>query len=281
MRGGARGFTLTEAITVIVITGIIAAVVAVFLAKPVQGYFDTTRRAQLTDLADTALRRITRDLRLALPNSVRITSAGGSVYLEFLLTRDGGRYRAERDSGGGGDVLEFGAVSAPYRFDVIGPMPSVVAGSDSIVVFNLGPGFGSADAYQGAAGNMRSVAAVGAGQITVSPNTAFPRESPAQRFQVVQHAVSYVCTPNAANPALGAVQRYWGYAISAAQPTTFAGGGSALLAADVAACAFTYSPNAIAERGGVVVLALTLAQSTPGGPESVTLLQEAHVGNVP
>jgi MSHA biogenesis protein MshO len=128
---------------------------------------------------------------------------------------------------------------------------------------------------------MRSVTAAGAGQITVSPNTAFPRESPAQRFQVVRHAVSYVCTPNAANPALGAVQRYWGYAISAAQPTTFAGGGSALLAADVAACAFTYSPNAIAERGGVVVLALTLAQSTPGGLESVTLLQEAHVGNVP
>ena len=281
MRGRTRGFTLTEAITVIVITGIIAAVVAVFLAKPVQGYFDTTRRAQLTDLADGALRRMTRDLRLALPNSVRVTSAGGSLYLEFLLTRDGGRYRAERDSGGGGDILEFGTVSAPYRFDVIGQMPSVVAGSDSIVVFNLGPGFGNADAYQGAAGNMRSVTAAGAGQITVSPNTAFPRESPAQRFQVVRHAVSYVCTPNAANPALGTVQRHWGYAISAAQPTAFAGGSSALLAADVAACAFTYSPNAVAERSGVVALALTLAQTTPGGPESVTLLQQAHVSNVP
>lgn len=277
----ARGFTLTEAIIVIVITGIISAVVAVFMVKPVQGYFDATRRAQLSDLADTALRRMTRDLRLALPNSVRITSAGGSVYLEFLLTRGGGRYRAELDAGGGGDVLEFGAASAPYRFDVIGQMPAVVAGSDSVAVFNLGPGFGSADAYQGSAGNLRSVTAVGASQITVSPNTALPQQSPAYRFQVVEGPVSYVCAPNAGNPALGTLTRYSGYPVAAAQPTAFAGGGSALLANDVAACAFTYSPNAVAERNGVVGLTLTLTQTTPGGPESVTLFQEAHVSNVP
>jgi MSHA biogenesis protein MshO len=277
----ARGFTLTEAIIVIVITGIISAVVAVFMVKPVQGYFDATRRAQLSDLADTALRRMTRDLRLALPNSVRITSAGGSVYLEFLLTRGGGRYRAELDAGGGGDVLEFGAASAPYRFDVIGQMPAVVAGSDSVAVFNLGPGFGSADAYQGSASNLRSVTAVGASQITVSPNTAFPQQSPAYRFQVVEGPVSYECAPNAGNPPLGTLTRYSGYPVTAAQPTAFAGGGSALLANDVAACAFTYSPNAVAERNGVVGLTLTLTQTTPGGPESVTLFQEAHVSNVP
>ena len=277
----ALGFTLTEAIIVIVITGIISAVVAVFMVKPVQGYFDATRRAQLSDLADTALRRMTRDLRLALPNSVRTTSAGGSVYLEFLLTRGGGRYRAEPESGGGGDVLEFGAASAPYRFDVIGQMPAVVAGSDSVVVFNLGPGFGTADAYQGSAGNLRSVTAAGAGQITLSPNTAFPQPSPAYRFQVVEGPVSYVCTPDAGSPALGILRRYSGYAIAAAQPTAFVGGSNALLANDVAACAFTYSPNAIAERNGVVGLTLTLTQLTPGGPESVTLFQEAHVSNVP
>lgn len=281
MRRCQQGFTLTEAIIVIVITGIISAVVAVFMVKPVQGYFDATRRAQLSDLADTALRRITRDLRLALPNSVRTTSAGGSVYLEFLLTRGGGRYRAELDGGGGGDVLEFGAVSAPYRFDVIGQMPAVTAGSDSVVVFNLGPGFGTADAYQAAAGNLRSVTAASASQITLAPNTAFPQGSPAYRFQVIEGPVSYVCTPNAVSPALGSLRRHWGYAVSAAQPTAFGAGSNALLASDVAACAFTYSPNAVAERNGVVGLTLTLTQSTPGGPESVTLFQEAHVSNVP
>jgi Tfp pilus assembly protein PilV len=52
------GFTLIEAIIAIVITGILGAVVAVFISKPIQGYFDSVRRAELTDQADVALRRI-------------------------------------------------------------------------------------------------------------------------------------------------------------------------------------------------------------------------------
>ena len=64
------GFTLIEAIVVIVITGIIASMVAVFIRTPVDGYLDAERRAGLTDIADTAVRRMARDIRLALPNSV-------------------------------------------------------------------------------------------------------------------------------------------------------------------------------------------------------------------
>src|SRR3972149_1299940 len=67
-RSAPRGFTLVEAIMVIVLTGIIAAVVAVFIQSPVQGYFDTVRRGQLSNEADFALRRIARDLQTALPN---------------------------------------------------------------------------------------------------------------------------------------------------------------------------------------------------------------------
>src|SRR5699024_3808677 len=85
-----RGLTLIEAIIVMVITGIIAAVVAVFIRAPVQGYVDSVQRAELSDVADTALRRMTRDLRRALPNSVRISTDGQAV--EFLLTKSGGRY---------------------------------------------------------------------------------------------------------------------------------------------------------------------------------------------
>ena len=66
-----RGFTLVEAIVVIVITGIIAAGVAVFIRAPVEGYVDSVARAELTDAADTALRRLSRDVNSALPNSLR------------------------------------------------------------------------------------------------------------------------------------------------------------------------------------------------------------------
>ncbi len=49
-----RGFTLIEAVMVIAITGIVAAMVAIFIRTPIQGYFDLERRVEMTDTADTA-----------------------------------------------------------------------------------------------------------------------------------------------------------------------------------------------------------------------------------
>ncbi|HZR02675.1 MAG TPA: prepilin-type N-terminal cleavage/methylation domain-containing protein [Burkholderiales bacterium] len=277
-----RGFTLVEALVVMVITGIIAAVVAVFIRDPVRSYFDASRRARLTDVADTALRRLTRDLRLALPNSVRVTTVGSTLFLEFLSTTGGGKYRTELTSAGGGDVLEFDSAANPFRFEVIGQMPSKgIAVGNGIVVYNLGPGFGTSDAYLGSAGNLRTVSAVSGNTITLSPATVFPQPSRGARFQVVEGPVTYQCSPNVADPASGGLRRYWGYTISAAQPTSFTSGSNALLASGVSACAFSYAPNAINQRTGLVSLTLTLTDASQGSVESVTLLQEAHVSNVP
>ncbi len=285
LRVGSRrhcaGFTFAEVLVVLAITGIVAAVVAVFLRSPIQGYFDTTRRAQLSDEADGALRRITRDLRLALPNSVRVTSSGGSTYLELLLTKGGGRYRAEPDSTGGGNALSFTSAATPYRFDAIGTAPAVTVNSDSVVVFNLGPGFTGSDAYAASGNNRRLISAISGNTFTLTPATAFPQPSPGNRFQIIEGPVSYACTPNAAVPANGTLRRYSGYAIQAVQPTSFSSGTNALLVGDVGACSFTYAPAALAQRNGVVVVTLTLTQAATGGNESVTLLQEAHVSNVP
>src|SRR4030067_199295 len=86
------GVTLIELAITIALVGILAALIVQFVA-PVRSYIDSSRRAALADTADTALRRLGRDLRLALPNSVRVTTSGGIVYLEFLLLRVGGPYR--------------------------------------------------------------------------------------------------------------------------------------------------------------------------------------------
>ena len=105
------GFTLAEAVIVIVILGIISAAVAVFISGPIEAYFDVSRRAQLSDAADTALRRIARDLQRALPNSVRVAGActgATPCYLEYVPVEAGGRYRAELDQAGGGLGLPAG-----------------------------------------------------------------------------------------------------------------------------------------------------------------------------
>src|SRR3990167_2242893 len=111
-----RGFTLVEMIISIVITGIVVSMVAMFGRGQVDAYIDAGNRAELSDAADTTLRRIARELQAALPNSVRLSGN----FLEFVPIRDAGRYRSELNSTGGGDVLNF-ASSSDSTFDVLGP----------------------------------------------------------------------------------------------------------------------------------------------------------------
>ncbi len=272
-----RGVTLIEMVIVIAITAIIAGAVAVFISRPVEGYADAARRAEMSDIADTALRRMTRDLRTALANSIRITcvpsgcAAGSVYYLEYLQSSGGGRYRAEKDSGGLGDILDFTNPLGDSSFDVIGTMPALAAG-DSIVIYNLAYSGATANAYVG--DNRGAYLSNTPPTITLSPAKQFPFSSPGKRFNVVQYAVTYVC-----NPTTHELRRYWGYGIVDPQPTPPAGGSNALLASNVAACSFTYATSGAAQRTGVVMLSLQIQES--GSSDSIQLFQQVHVTNVP
>ncbi|MBK9161786.1 MAG: hypothetical protein IPM27_09545 [Nitrosomonadales bacterium] len=267
---------------VIVITGIIGGMVAVFLKAPIQQYMDVSRRADMTDIADTAVRRVVRDLRLALPNSVRVTGACdgvGDCFIEFLPTTSGGRYRAVADAGvlcaavpgnAAGDALSF--VAADTCFEVLGPLPTVAVG-DQVVVYNLGSA--GADAYAGntlATHNRRAVSAVGANTISITSANALPFDSPGNRFHVITTPVSYVCD------GAGALLRWQGYAIQAAQPTTLPITGSSVrLATHVSGCRFDYNANVVAQRSGLVTMHLGITEQG----ETVSLYSAAHVSNQP
>jgi MSHA biogenesis protein MshO len=262
------GFTLIEMIIVIAITAIVGSMVAVFLRAPLESYVAQDRRARLADTADTALRRMTRDIRLALPNSVRVTTdAAGVVYLEFLATHAGGRYRAQGDGSIGNDNLDFTDVTGDSSFDVLGPAIDMQAG-DFIAVYNLGiPGADAwtgetLAAYSGTGGSVTNIA-IAAKQFLLA--------SPGNRFQVVEGPVSYVC-----DPGNGTLTRYWGYAIEENQPTPPAPASSALLATRVSACSFTYQPG-VTERGGLVGITLNLKQAD----ETVRLYATTQVSNQP
>lgn len=291
MKNRSAGVTLIELAVTIALVGIVAALIVTFV-QPVRSYIDSSRRAALADTADTALRRIGRDVRLALPNSVRVTTSGGVTYLEFLLVRTGGRYRSEAGTGtdcGGttaDDALSFSA--ADTCFTSIGAVlnSASVSTSDYVVVFNLPAGTDKADAYQatcGAACNKAQITTAplpggtGGHRVNFSSNT-FTYESPGRRFFIIEGPVTYACAPSASG---GTLARYSGYGIVAAQPTP-PGVASALLASGVTACTITYDSGVATSGAGLLTMSLQLAmQDSRGDTENVNLYHAVHVNNVP
>ncbi|MGY6588102.1 MAG: type II secretion system protein [Wenzhouxiangella sp.] len=268
------GFTLIEMIMVIVLLGILSTVLVVFIITPFQAARDMERRADLVDAADLALNRMTRELRGALPNSVRVHNAG---HIEFISTVTGGRYRRLPEPGGGSDI--FVPARSSDSFDVLGGLIDAAqvttrapgfncgtAAGHCLSVFNTGqPGL---NAYAG--DNLAAITAASAGSISYDRGVsgpAFATHSPQQRFFVVDTVVSYVC-----NPATGDLRRHADYGVGGSTPAS----GGELIVTRVADCQFTYAPGT-ATRRGLVSLRLDLEDEG----ERVFLLVQTQVLNTP
>ncbi|WP_168224848.1 type II secretion system protein [Rhodoferax aquaticus] len=262
------GFTLVELVMVIVILGVLGSMVAVFMRGPIDAYFAGARRAALTDVADTVVRRIARDVQVALPNSVRQTN---NQCLEFIPTRTGGRYRTQPDGTGAGDALDFSTADA--SFDMLGSNSAVsaqaIVAGDVVVVYNLG--ISGADAYN--ADNTSPVLGVSAGslagetKIQITPKQ-FPLASGSHRFQVIpadEKIVAYVCRG-------GNLYRATHHAYSSSCPST----GGTLIAQNVS-CAITYNGSDL-QRNALVQLTMGFTDSSG---EVVSLYHEVHVNNTP
>jgi len=259
------GFTLIELIVVIVIVGILSALGGQFIVAPVTGYIDLSRRTRLVDQAEMSLRRMQRDIRHALPNSIRIDASGH--YLEILSTLDGGRYRRYQDPVSGGDILDFSTTDA--GFDVLGSLSQPPATGNRLVIYNISSAGTSGSAYAAVPDNM---AVVGNGSspahIVLSPPFKFANMSPAQRFFIVDQPVTYACEG-------GELNRYTGYSISAVQSTSSLTN-PALVSRGISQCQFSYDPGA-SQRAGLVTLDLSLSEKG----ETITLLHQVHVVNAP
>ncbi len=290
------GLSLIEMVTVISLTGILSVGLAQLLQHPMNGYVAVSRRAELVALADLAISRMTRDLRSALPNSVRV--AGDGAVLELLHSTNGARYRrdpgindpggpSEQDHTAATDWLSFGG---DQRFNVLGrfqnlPVPygTALASGHRVAIYPTGVNVWAEAAASASPGVITPATTTltifddgDEDQIRLSSPHRFRFTSPNARLFIVDTPVTYLCDPTDAS--LWRIDRY---AVAAAQPTSRSASplsaGSAQRASDrVEQCGFSYVPGS-PTRAGLVTIEMVLENEG----ERVRLLQQVQVQNAP
>jgi MSHA biogenesis protein MshO len=251
------------------------------ITSPIDAYTDQVRRQLLVDQAEMALRQIARDVRRALPNSIRTTPVGAGWALEMVNTIDGARYR---DEPGGAfladtDILDF--TKADDEFNFLGLLNSAsLAAGQRLVIYNTAPANIYSDADSGAdpgiitpAATVLTLSVNGIeNHVAMAPSFQFAQQSPGQRAFVVDGPISYICSPGN-----GRITRYSSYDYVPAQPVAApAGAAEGPVVTQLAGCSINYTAGT-AQRGGIITLEISLSDSG----ESITLLHQVHVDNVP
>ena len=269
-----KGFTLIELIMVIVIVGILATMTTDIITLPVKSYIDLERRTTLVDTAEMSLRRMQRDIRRALPNSIRVT---GGTEIELIHTIDGGRYRAADGVAAGGlcdggtgknDTLEFDRNDDCFEFmGSLGAFDPQSVDGEFLVIYNTS----TAEAY---AGNNR-VALVNSPSPGVikfsSKNFSKLYDHSLQRFFIVDTPITYSCSDNELRRYDNSNDSSYTIGDSPTSP------GKLQAKAATLSCAFSYDEGT-ATRRGLVTIEITL---TDEAEESAKLIHQVHVDNVP
>ena len=258
-RARSRGFTLLEMVAVIVLLGVLAAGIGSFIKVGSQIYLDTSNREQLVASARFAVERLNREIRTALPNSVRVTLSGGRQCLEYTPSVTSAVYL---------DIpvapeTASDQVSIARLFD-----ESLFNDSLRVAVYPLNPDdvyTNNNKLYDIKSGS--SLNTVGdQSSITLSSAVTFAADSPTRRIFLIGGAVAY-CVENAA------LWRHTGYGYTNLQPDN----AGVLMAKYVASSAPFHVNEASHLRNATVTATLTFARDG----DSMTFNTEVQIPNVP
>lgn len=216
-----RGFTLVELIVVIVLLSIMSLVSVKFIANIAEGYVDSSRRQNMADVTQLAVERIGRELRNALPNSVRVSSDANTSCIEFIPVLGASSYEdlPVATASDTFTAIPLGA-DAITRWQAGQPLyvavyPITEAGLYSVEEDTVVALLNNAQIFINAMNEADPAASFIA---TLSDTHQFPTESPSARFYVVGSPVSYCLI--AASGDLYRYENYFsaGTAFFAAQP---------------------------------------------------------------
>jgi MSHA biogenesis protein MshO len=258
----ALGFTLVEITFVVVILGIIAVIGSSFVASALESYRTAQARNQLVQRGRLSLEQMAREMRMALPNAVRV-SAGGRC-IEFMPVVGAANYQ--------GAVADTSNNIAAQNQVATGTFTVYGANPRHVVIAPFSP----ADVYTSGT----PAARVGLGALGTGPYNAVPfsgshrfiRNSLNRRLYLTADPVRF-CVSG------GNLVRFYDYgfsggALSEGDP----GGSNALMAHNVEpnGVAFALSPGS--ENRNMAVLMHLIFRS---GSASLDLSHQVLIRNVP
>ncbi len=282
-----KAFTLVELMMVIALSGLVALMIGTVLSYPLEAFSGQSRRAELVDIAASALQRMSREVRLAIPNSLRVSADGQA--LELLLIHSAARYRPNRlgeqglrfsnDSAGtcgsttqGGRCDSFQVMDGTFDPD----------GARWLVLYNTGatgsnvwvPSNPGSITPTGTLFSKLTGAPTGESHIALSNlptgGFRFAFASPQYRLYLAETVVGYRCQGSQ-------LLRYSYNSLESTLPDSPPKGSNPQpLARSLSSCSFTYQPGST-QRAGLLSFGLGISK----GGESLQLLQQVHVDNAP
>ena len=204
----AQGFTLVEMVTVIIVLGVLVLGVSSFVVLGTRIFVESTSIDQVLSQSRFAMERMTRELRNAVPNSIRLTPDPTSVLtyqcVEFVPIQASASYVD----------LPISPAAANNTGTVFSPSQGLNVANQMLVYPLLTEHIYSATPA-GTTGRLFDVDAFDAstGEITFDNSIQFAEASPIKRYFMISGAVSY-CFQSG-----GELRRYANYGINANQLT--------------------------------------------------------------